>query len=84
MSTIDLPPLPDLGPEWTPYWREFMARTLREYAEKAVAAERERAGKIIEGLTIQMTKRCPSAVNGFWPDQVGYQCIRAIDPESKI
>jgi hypothetical protein len=46
MSTSNLPPLPDLSPDWTPYWRGVVERILREYAEKAVAAERERCAKL--------------------------------------
>ena len=46
--------------------------------DAAVQAERKRCVKICDAVTVKMSAECPSAVNGWWPDQVGYACIQAI------
>ncbi len=34
----DKPPLPELGPEWTPYWRNKVHAQMRAYADTCTAA----------------------------------------------
>ena len=43
-----LPPTPDLGPEWTDYWSNKVNTIMRNYAQQAVEAERERCAKVCE------------------------------------
>ena len=45
---------------------------------QAVLVEQERCVKVCDDVTVAMNAECPMAVKGWWPDQVGYACIHAI------
>lgn len=40
MKDIELPPLPDLGSQWTPYWTKVVHKQMQSYARAAVEADR--------------------------------------------
>lgn len=40
MKDIELPPLPVLGPEWTPHWTKVVHDKMQAYARAAVEADR--------------------------------------------
>ena len=47
--------------------------------QAATAAERERCAKVVgRQARSPKNKACPSAVDGWWPDQVTYRCAAAI------
>jgi len=51
-------------------WRAWQAATM---------AERKRAAKVCDEQSVsQKNKDCPSAVNGWWPDQITFRCAAAI------
>jgi len=66
MSTSNLPPLPDLSPDWTPYWRGVVKRILRKYAEKAVAAERERCAALLAVTRADVSLAVGEMTAGEW------------------
>ena len=59
-------------------WRKDAEHERQNLIDAAVAAERERCAKLCDTVSAKMASACPGAVKGWWPDQVGYQCMLAI------
>ena len=58
---------------------EFLRRFAALIEARAVARTREECAKAIDKRGLSKDEQdCPSAVNGWWPDQVLFRCAQAI------